>query len=219
MSDARHRAPKARGRRAERTWFGRGRTRALLSLGLLFGFGAVGTMAYWTDQGTMTGGSITSGTLDLRLNNSATLVGQGGTWNNSASFTAANLIPGESVAFSFLVRNDGNVPFTYTATATSTGTLSPHLRFTTTHGSSTASNSGSAAAGNRVGTCVGNTVATSNVTLSGTPATVMGTPFLLPAGNVRTMCIVVSLPSGTGNGAQGLTATQTFVFDAVQVNP
>ena len=140
MADGRHGAP--RGRRRQAGWFGHGRTRALLSLGIIFGFGAVGTMAYWTDQGTMTTGDISAGTLDLRLNNASTLVGEGGTWNNSA-FTASSLIPGESVAFSFLVRNDGDAGFR-SATATASGTLATGLRFTTTYGATGASNSGCA---------------------------------------------------------------------------
>ena len=208
MTDARHRSP--------RGWFGRGRTRALLSLGLIFGFGAVGTMAYWTDQGTMTTGAISAGTLDLRLQDASTLVGQGGTWNNG--FTASSLIPGESVAFSFPVRNDGSAGFRFSATATASGAIAPGLRFTTTHGSSAASNSGSAANGNRVGACGSNTVDTTSVTLSGVSASVISTPGVtLLSGASTTVCIIVSLDSSAGNALQSATGAASYVFDAVQL--
>lgn len=209
---SRHAAPRRR-------WFGRGRTRALLSLGLVLGLGVVHTMAYWTDQATMTTGEIAAGTLDLRLLNGATLVGQGGTWNNTA-FAASNLTPGESVAFSFPVRNDGTTPFRFTATASASGNLRPGLRFTTTHGSNTASNSGSAANANRVGTCGANTVATSSVTLGTTATTVIASPGVQrAAGELITVCIIVRLDPSAGNELQGQTAQATFVFDATQLAP
>ncbi|WP_332643202.1 SipW-dependent-type signal peptide-containing protein [Aeromicrobium sp.] len=216
MTKGRHSAP--RGRRAtKRGWFGHGRTRALLSLGLVFGFGAVGTMAYWTDQGTMTAGDISAGSLDLRLNNASTLIGQGGTWDNTA-FAASSLIPGESVAFSFPVRNDGSAEFRFSATATASGTLATGLRFTTTHGASAASNSGSASNGNRVGTCGANTVGTSSVTLSGASSSVIDTPGVtLASGTSTTVCVIVALDSSAGNALQSATGTATYVFNAVQL--
>lgn len=195
------------------------RTRAAVALGAILSFGAIGTMAYWTDEATMTTGTIQAGTLDIRLLNSATLVGQGGTWHN-ANFTAANLLPGESVAFSFPARNDGTAPFRFTATGAATGALAPGLRFTVTHGSSTANNQGSAAAGNRAGTCGANTVASSNLTYSASPTTAISSPgVLLPPGNLTTVCIIVAFDSSASNALQGTTATTTFVFNAVQATP
>lgn len=44
------------------------RVRALLSLGIVLGFGATSTLAYWTDTATVTGGTFTAGTLDLQVN-------------------------------------------------------------------------------------------------------------------------------------------------------
>lgn len=212
MTSGRHSAP-----RTKQSWFGHGRTRALLSLGLIFGFGAVGTMAYWSDQGTMTTGAISAGSLDLRLKDASTLIGQGGTWNNDG-FAASSLIPGESVAFSFPVRNDGSVGFRFSATATASGAIAPGLRFTTTTGSSAASNSGSASSGNRVGTCGANTVGTSTVTLSASSASVINTPGVtLASGGSTTVCVIVALDSSAGNALQGAAGTATYVFNAVQL--
>lgn len=216
MTNGRHSAPRGRGA-TKRGWFGHGRTRALLSLGLVFGFGSIGTMAYWTDQGTMTTGDISAGSLDLRLNNSSTLINQGGTWNNT-DFAASSLIPGESVAFSFPVRNDGTAGFRFSATATASGTLATGLRFTTTYGASAASNSGSASNGNRAGTCGANTVATSSVTLSASSASVINTPGVTVAsGASSTVCVIVALDSSAANALQGATTTASYVFNAVQL--
>lgn len=218
MTDGRHCAPKSRGRRvAKRGWFGLGRTRALLSLGIVLSLGATGTMAYWTDQATMTAGAISAGTLDLRLNDASTLIDQGGTWNN-IGFTASSLIPGESVAFSFPVRNDGSAGFRFSATATASGVLAPGLRFTTTYGTSAASNSGSPSSGNRVGGCGTNTVATSSVTLSGASASVINTPGVtVLSGALTTVCVIVALDSSAGNALQSATGAATYVFNAVQL--
>lgn len=216
MTKGRHSAPRGH-RAATGRWFGHGRTRALLSLGLVFGFGAVGTMAYWTDQGTMTTGDIAAGSLDLRLKDASTLMGQGGTWPNT-DFAASSLIPGESVAFSFPVRNDGTAGFRFSATATASGTLATGLRFTTTHGASAASNSGSASNGNRAGTCGANTVDSTSVTLSGTSASVINTPGVtLASGASTTVCVIVALDSSAGNALQSATAAATYVFNAVQL--
>ncbi len=219
MSDGRHATPRShRGRAFSNRWIGHGRTRALLSLGILLGFGAVSTMAYWTDQATMTGGPISAGTLDLRLKDAGTLIGQGGTWPNTG-FTAAGLIPGESVAFSFPVRNDGSAGFRLTATATASGDLAPGLRFTTTHGASPAVMTGTEAGGNRVGTCGSNTASGPTI-LSDTPASVIPTPGVtIGSGNLTTVCVIVKLDTSADNALQGKSGAATFVFDAQQLQP
>ena len=44
-----------------------GRIRALLALGVVLGLGSVTTGAYWTDDATITGITISSGKLDLKV--------------------------------------------------------------------------------------------------------------------------------------------------------
>ena len=44
------------------------RVRAVLSLGIVLGFGAVGTLAYWTDDATASGATFESGTLNPPTN-------------------------------------------------------------------------------------------------------------------------------------------------------
>ncbi len=198
------------------------RTRAILSLGIVLGFGTVSTMAFWTDDATMTTGSFESGTLDVRLNAATNNVGQGGTWNNT-SLTLTNAVPGESFANAFPVRNDGTVPFTFTATATASGALAPQLLFWTYTGG-TATNTGTVAGGNRNGTCNGTLQSggANGLTLSGTSSNVVtaaGNPGAVAAGSSRVVCIRVQLTAAAPNGSQGHSGAASFVFNATQVAP
>jgi len=188
------------------------RTRAVLSLGIVLGLTSVSTLAYWTDTATMTTGTIQSGTLDLQLNGN--LSGQGGTWNNGA-LALTNMVPGESIAVTIPVqRGAGTIGFSYTATATASGTLAPHLRWTVTAGTAgTPSTSGL-----RTNTCSG-TALSSNVTLSAAAANVIPTARTLSGATMsENICVRVELPSGTGNAAQGTSATASFVFNATQLS-
>lgn len=188
------------------------RVRALLSLGIVLGLTSVSTLAFWTDTGTMTTGQIQSGTLDLQL--AGNLPGQGGTWNNTALSMAA-MVPGESVAVTVPVqRAAGTIGFTYTATATATGDLAPSLTWTVTAG--TAGTATTNANGLRSNTC-GGTQLFSN-TLSGTASNVVATPRTLSGATMsENLCIRVALPAGTGNTAQGKSASGTFTFSATQL--
>lgn len=189
------------------------RLRALLSLGIVLGFGSVSTLAYWTDTATMNTGAITSGSLDLQL--SGNLAGQGGTWNNS-SFAFANMIPGESFALTVPVQRAANsAPFTYTATGAASGGLASHLRWTVTAGS--AGSQTVSANGVRTQSCGGTTLA-SNVTLGGTAANVISSARSLSGSNYsENICIRVELPSSATNAAQSQSATASFVFNANQI--
>ena len=98
-----------------------GRVRAVLSLGLLLGLTQVGTLASWTDSATVQGGGFSSGTLDLKVGESAAdqLTGQGGSWTHT-NLTLAAMAPGESVAKALTVGNGGSVALTYDATVVTT---------------------------------------------------------------------------------------------------
>src|SRR5690349_443211 len=83
------------------------RARALLSLGLVLGTAATGTFAFWTDSATVSGTTISTGSIDLRVNS---LTG------NDTAYTQLNLsgmVPGNTVAGVITVTNFGNSPFTY----------------------------------------------------------------------------------------------------------
>lgn len=53
------------GRMSETAWI---RTRAVLSLGMVLGLGAVGTMAAWSGSTTATSGMFSTGSIRLELN-------------------------------------------------------------------------------------------------------------------------------------------------------
>ena len=83
------------------------RTRAALSLGVVLAVGSTGTFAYWTDDVTVSGTTFTAGTLDLQVND----------LNTVAAYTSLNLttmVPGNSMAGTLVIKNNGNVPLKYT---------------------------------------------------------------------------------------------------------
>ncbi len=189
--------------------------RATLSLGVVLGFGAVGTMAFWTDTATVNTGTFSAGNLDLKVNDIDGPLA-------FTTFTASNLTPGESFAASFTVRNAGSVPFTYTATGTGAGTLAPRLQYTVRTGG-TFGNTGSEAASNRVGSCTGGTTQATTQVLTAAAASVTPTAQQLAPAATQTFCVVARLDPNTPNPAPGstqLTGTATFVLTANQLpNP
>lgn len=182
------------------------RVRALLSIGMVFGLGAVGTLAYWTDSATLAAGTFTSGTLDIKLN------GSDGTAANPASFTTslalANMQPGNSKAAVVNVQNAGNIDFTYTATGLAGGALAPFLSFNVRVGGSVAGTGSSQ-------TCTGGTsFFTGTLTASSQPVIAANQP--LNAGANGDVCVSATLPTAEAGG-QGLSTTSTFSFAAKQV--
>lgn len=180
------------------------RVRALLSLGMVFGLGAVGTLAYWTDTAALASGTFTAGSLDIKLGSPAP-----GVDNNPAQFTTdfamTNMQPGDSRAAHVAVRNSGTVGFTYTASGvTSGGTLASLLTFKVVPG----------------GTLSGTTDCTGTSTFNGTMAATQNVIStnrpLAGGGGTESFCVVATLPTGTTTG-QGTSATATFTFDAKQV--
>ncbi len=209
------------------------RVRALLSLGcvgaLAAGLSAQGTFAFFTDQATVTTGSFASGTLDITLDGQ--LVGPGvannpGTYTNS-SFALPLMVPSESFAYSFPVKNNGTVPLTYTLTGTGAGPLAVTngMQYAVTFGNATsaASSNVTAANGLREGKCGGVTTTDGNTTLlQGAAVTFGGTSRALAAGAAEQVCIVARFSSAAGNNLQGNAGTSTpttasFLFDAKQV--
>lgn len=203
---------------------GRGRGRAVLSLAvvafLATGMSVQGTFASWTDSATMQTGSFTSGTLDITLNGQ--LVGPGtannpGSWTN-ATFTLANVVPGESIAQSFPVKNNGTTGLKYNVTGTGTGGLAvaSGMQYAVYFGV-TATNSGTEAAGNRVGACGASTPTDVNgVTLTNTAAS-LAADRNLAAGVTETVCVVARLNSAAGNALQGQSTVAGIVFNARQL--
>jgi predicted ribosomally synthesized peptide with SipW-like signal peptide len=179
----------------------------VLSLGLVVGFGALSTLAYWSDTGTVTGGTFTAGVLDMRLNGTDSV-------NLSSTLTLSAMVPGESVAAHLAVQNaaPSNVAFTYTATGLASGSLNPYLSFQVFLGG-TSSNGTSG--GLRTGTCTG--TSTGAAQTMATTKTVIGTPQTLATSSSQNVCVVALLLTSTPSNMQGTAGSAVFTFTAAQI--
>lgn len=202
MSD--HRARRAR-RAPQRStrWWRSVPLRAILSLGLVLGFGSAGTFAYWTDQAAVTGITFTAGVLDLEVNDDS---------DDNVNYTSlniANMIPGQSVAGTIKVENTGNVPFTYTATTSASNpdgkNLAAALELKVTTGSISGSSPNA--------TCSGSTI-TGPVALSS--GSLVTSARSLAGSAHESLCLQVSMPSGASSSLQGSTTGVTLTFTATQ---
>lgn len=209
-------------RRAERPRGGR-RVRALLSLGVVLGIGAVTTAAYLSDDATLDSGSFQTGTLDITLDQgvitpNATVDALGGTVTK-VSFGIAAMLPGESVAAQVLVRNDGDVPFSFKANgkivdSTYPTTAPARLTFAVYSGAA-GTPTGTAAAGNRGGSC-GGTLLFGPTPLTTAATDVITTARPLASAASENVCFLVRLDPLAGNTYQSKSATASFVFRAAQ---
>lgn len=174
-----------------------------------------GTFAFWTDDVSMQSGGFTGGTLDLTVDgNLAGSANNGGTWTQS-TFALDAMLPGESRAVAFDLRNAGTSGLTYAVSGSATGALTPALRFSVYAGGA-ATNSGTAAAGNRAGSCAGTALA-SDVTLAAATAVLVASRRPLASGATERICLVGRLDVSAPNSMQGATATAVVAFSARQV--
>ncbi|RZI93955.1 MAG: hypothetical protein EOO67_05620, partial [Microbacterium sp.] len=198
--------------------------RALLCLGVVLGFGATATTAYFNDDATIGTGSVSSGKLDLQLgpaSETLLLEGPGGTWNFTV-VQLADIFPGESVAMDLFIKNGGTTPLKFTGDAWSTTNNlytadGKGLLVSTTRGA-TAGNSTSTT-GYRTGTCTGGTENWwVNHTISTTPRvlTPNDTPVSIGAGDTVRVCMLAGLPATAPSTLQQKTTTLRATFDAVQ---
>ncbi|RHW24317.1 hypothetical protein D0Z08_24670 [Nocardioides immobilis] len=91
-----------------------GRVRALLCLALLGGLGATTSLAYWTDDVSITGSTFTAGTLDLEVDNADPFAG-------ATVLSMTNMVPGNTSAQVLTIGNAGTAPLKYTLTGGLTG--------------------------------------------------------------------------------------------------
>jgi predicted ribosomally synthesized peptide with SipW-like signal peptide len=202
---SRRRAPRSLRRAARRRppWWRSVTLRAILSLGLVLGFGLAGTFAYWTDQATVSGITFTAGVLDLEINDDS---------DDNVSYTSlniSNMVPGNSVAGTIKVENSGNVPFTYTATSSASNGDGKNLAGALQLKVTTGSVSGSSPSA----TCSGSTI-TGPVALSS--GSLVGSARSLAASANENLCIQVSMPSDASSSLQGGTTNVTLTFTATQ---
>lgn len=191
---------------------------ALLAVALLTtGLGVRGTFAAWTDSATLVSGSIESGSLDISIDGS--LIGAA---NNGGSVTksvygATGIVPGESFAFAFPVKNEGTATFTYAMTSGGTGGLiapTNGVRLTYYRDSSAnGATNNTSASGFRTASCSGTA---GNAVTSNSAATVANGR-TLASGGTDYFCVLVSMPSGADNTAQSKSATVSIRVAADQL--
>lgn len=177
--------------------------RLLLSLGMVVGLGASGTYAYWTDTVTVTGTTITAGTIDLKVNDSDTVT----------TFTTMNvstMVPGDSTAGVVTVKNAGTAPLKYYVDASPSNAdnkgLGAALVVKVT-GDSATSGSGKAV------TCAGLALSGSGTGFTTSMLGSAASPRLLAAGATESICIQATLPTTAASTLQGATTNVTFTFN------
>lgn len=179
------------------------RARAIMSIGIVLGLGAVGTLAAWSDTSTATSGLFTTGTIDIKLGDTAP-----GTDNITlTTLTNTAIAPGNTVSAPLKVRNAGSVNFTYTISVlASSSSLAGLLNSSVFSGTSCTGTAAGTVTG--LGTYVGDT---------GTAKPFGITPRSVNAAGTDDICISVTMPPtatapatpATGTIAYTLLATST----------
>ncbi|MGW9569097.1 SipW-dependent-type signal peptide-containing protein [Prescottella equi] len=176
------------------------RTRAVASLGIVLGLGAIGTLAAWSDSATATSGVFSTGSIDLKVNGA-----------DSYTFTSlakTGMMPGDSVAAVLPVKNAGATSLTYTMKATSTtALLAPQLKVTILAGGSTADSK----------TCTGGTAISSAANtglVSGGDTNLISSARTLTSNATENLCFQVTLDANAPTDVQNQTVSTSFAFVA-----
>lgn len=182
------------------------RVRATLALGAVLAAGVSGTYALWSDTVPVSGVTISSGVLDLKVN----------TLDAVPAYTDLNLtgmVPGNTVAGILTVRNAGTIPLTYYATAAATNLdtkgLGAALVVKVTADSVV---TGTAPAR----TCAGATLATTGATFAGNLVGTPATQRTLAVGASETLCLQATLPTTAASSLQGASTNVSLTFTASQ---
>jgi predicted ribosomally synthesized peptide with SipW-like signal peptide len=179
------------------------RLRAALALGTVLCIGATGTYAYWSDSVPVEGVTISSGTLDLKINGNDSMT-------NYTALSLANMVPGNTTAGVMTVRNAGTVPLDYFADAAAGGALGSALAVKVTGDSSV---TGSGSSRTCAGSALGNTGSSFGNNLVGSRTN----PRRLQAGASETVCVQATLPANAASSLQGASTNVSFAFSANQV--
>lgn len=168
---------------------------------LLGATGGLGTLAYWNDVETLSGATVTAGSLDLVVRD-----GGGVAVDRWDQLTLANMAPGESVAATLTVRNAGTTPFTVGVNAAGSGGLLAAVDVALVAGVAPTLPTPYP----RTQTCSGAV----DKGLRDSPSwTVPGT--IPPGGSVQ-LCVRLSLRASADNTLQGQAVVPTFTLTATQ---
>ncbi|MFC8302287.1 SipW-dependent-type signal peptide-containing protein [Specibacter sp. NPDC057265] len=177
--------------------------KALLSMGMLVGLGAVSTLAAWTGTATATSAPITAAKVSL---------GVGATADNASSYTVpingSNWYPGMSQALPVVVKNTSTLALPYSITGSVTenagGGLGQALHVVVTAGTVTGTAPNVS--------CTG-TPLVSKAALASFPAPVVRPSSLAPEAS-ETLCVQYSLPATANTALQGNSTTVKLTFTA-----
>ncbi|MDI9917165.1 SipW-dependent-type signal peptide-containing protein [Rhodococcus sp. IEGM 1379] len=181
-----------RGRLGETGWT---RARAVLSLGMVLGLGAVGTMAAWSDSATATTGIFSTSSVQMKVDNQRPT-------HQFTELKRNSMLPGSSEAGSLTVQNTGTVSFNWAVSAAATGSpaLIGKLKVSLYQ---TGANNGTTCSGPIIGT---------EQAFSGNPTLASGRT--LAAGASEQVCVKVTVDSTAGATAQFKIANLGFNFTA-----
>ncbi|MFL6023164.1 MAG: SipW-dependent-type signal peptide-containing protein [Marmoricola sp.] len=188
------------------TGLGRGVIALTVAAAVLL-IGGHGSLAFWTDSSKVTGTTITTGSIDLKL---------GGADNTTFSaLSISAMVPGETTAGVLVVRNAGRSPLKYTVDASATNTDGKNLASVLVVKVTTAA---AVTGTGHARTCGGTAISG-----SGTSFTVglIPTARTLAPGAQETICVQATLPIAapvsTTTAYQSATTTATLAFKALQV--
>jgi predicted ribosomally synthesized peptide with SipW-like signal peptide len=175
------------------------RVRAVLGFAVVLALATPGTYAQWTDEVQVNGTTITSGTIDLRVNGQDQVSGY-------TALDLAPMVPGNSTAAVLTIRNNGTAPLKYTAATSSTNadgkSLAAALVVKAT-GDTTATGTTPAT------TCAGAALPGSAASLDGP---LLSTARLLAPDATEKVCVEVMLPENAELALQGATTTIGITF-------
>ncbi|GAA4124777.1 hypothetical protein GCM10022215_32740 [Nocardioides fonticola] len=168
-------------------------------------FGVSGTWAHWTDSVVVSGTTLTSGTIDLKIDNLDAVT--------TTTLSMSAMVPGNTSAQVVTLKNAGTAPLDYTVAGGLGGTDAAafssagaaKLRLVV---GGTRSGSGNAA------TCTGGTVLLASTSLTSTTSTTLvGTRQgpIASAGTVS-MCVELTFDANAPQSLAGTTATVTLTF-------
>lgn len=176
--------------------------------------GGLGTQAYWNDQATVTGATVTSGSLTMTVNGEDT---DTYTWD---ALGISQLAPGESRAAILTIGNTGTTPFRISTTGTphasSDGGLRSKMRFTVRVGGSLSNAPDTTYP--RTEQCTGGTLTYDAVLNNPGPDIVVagGSYSDVAASGSLAICVQATLESNSDNSVQGKQMIPVFVFTATQ---
>ena len=198
----RHAAPR---HSARRTGTGTGggvrspRVRAVLAFAVVLALATPGTYAHWTDEVQVGGTTISSGTLDLRVDGQDQVTGY-------TALDIAPMVPGSSTAAVLTIRNHGTAPLKLTAATSATNadgkSLGGALIVKVT---GDAGVSGTAPAS----TCPGPELPGGATGLDGP---LLSTGMLVAPEASEKVCVQLMLPANAPSALQGATTTVGITF-------